>query len=100
MIEVNDGLAGRSGPAIRQIARTESLRWVEQLEVAQRERPTAVWSIGGVASGYEAFSRVHTLGVTMVGGAQAFYRAADPALIAERWSSEYQAAARQAAHTV
>lgn len=88
LIEVNDGWAGESGPVVTERARHNLEEWV-----AQTDGLLDIWSVGGIDSGYEAYERVADLGAKMVGGAQAFYRAEDPALVAQRWVQEYKEAA-------
>lgn len=96
-IEVNEGLAGQSGPVISSLARTNLRSWLRPRTgpanfPAENSR-FDVWSIGGVDNGFEIYDRVHNIGALLVGGAQAFYRSDDPAGVAKRWASEYRVAA-------
>jgi len=90
-IEVNDGLAGQSGPIIAYLSRENLENWVSA--VGGR---ADVLSMGGVDSWgtheYEIYSRVHKYGALMVGGAQEFRRAGDVRRVAERWAQMYVSA--------
>lgn len=88
-IEVNQGLAGLSGPAIRGIARENLLMWGQIFGFDRGPEDVDLLSIGGVESGLEVYDRVHHLGALMVGGAQAFYRARDPRQVAQKWAMGY-----------
>jgi len=88
---VNDGFAGRSGAGIRYISRENTWRWQLRPIDAPSTQPD-VWSIGGVTDGYEAHHRIHTLGARLVGAAQSFYRASDPAALAKQWARQYNEA--------
>lgn len=93
-IEVNEGFAGQSGPIICDLARTNLEMWLQE-EGYRREGGFGelydVWSIGGVDSGKEVFER-EQLGASMIGGAQAFYRAQKPYGVVQRWVREYNEA--------
>lgn len=99
-IEVNDGYAGQSGPAISRLARHNLQSWLRNsnsaTEFPVKNPQFDVWSVGGVDTGYEVYDRVHNVGAFMVGGAQAFYRADNPAQVAEQWAREYTEALEQA----
>lgn len=95
-IEVNDGYAGESGPIIKGLSRQNLRMWKKQFQLHGAKIPE-ILSIGGVDNGIEAYLRVHNLGALMVGGAQAFYRADDPALVAQKWADEYQRTAKASA---
>ncbi len=97
-IEVNDGFAGQSGPAIADISRNNLMSWALNLdgELPSLWRPNyQFWSVGGVDSGQEIFNRVHKLGAYMAGAAQAFYRTKNPRAMAQKWASEYDEALAQ-----
>lgn len=100
VIEVNDGYAGLSGPAISTTAYGNLLSWLRpptgQAEFPVENPQFDVWSVGGVDSGHEVFDRVHKSGAFAAGGAQAFYKAAHPKAVARRWASEYHLAQAQA----
>ena len=100
VIEVNDGYAGRSGPAISNPAYRSLQSWLRpltgQADFPVKDSQFDVWSVGGVDSGYEVYEREHEVGAFAVGGAQAFYKAAHPAVVAKRWAEEYQAASEAA----
>jgi len=87
-IEVNEGLAGQSGPIIHGLARENLLKWKDILRRHQRDK-IDILSIGGVDDGYEVYDRIHNMGALMVGGAQEFYRAKDPREVAQRWALQY-----------
>ena len=95
-IEVNDGYAGRSGSAINGLARRNLRNWLqpagETVEFPVRSSRFDVWSIGGIKDGYEAYDRRENIGAFAVGGAQAFFRADNPAEVAKRWAAEYEEA--------
>lgn len=101
VIEVNDGYAGRSGPAISGQAYRSLQSWLRpvsgQADFPINDSQFDVWSVGGVDSGYEVYERKHGVGAFAVGGAQAFYKAAHPKVVAERWAEEYRAASEAAA---
>jgi dihydroorotate dehydrogenase len=94
-IEVNDGLAGKSGPSIKPVARANLHMWLGEDE-PPAEQPFDIWSIGGVDSGHEVHYR-RKLGelagaFTLVGGVQAFRRADNLANVIRKWQGEYAAA--------
>jgi dihydroorotate dehydrogenase len=86
-IEVNNGLAGQSGPIIRELARENLLRWRHM--ISESGDGEDILSIGGVGGGFEVYDRVHNLGALMVGGAQEFYRASDPRQVGQSWAMQY-----------
>ncbi len=93
-IEVNDGYAGQSGPAISKLSQKNLYSWLRSTDQISTTFPVKdsrlnVWSVGGVESGREVYQRVHDIGAFMVGGAQAFYRAKDPAKVVRQWAEEY-----------
>ncbi|HET7060163.1 MAG TPA: hypothetical protein VFH99_02500 [Candidatus Saccharimonadales bacterium] len=94
-IEVNDGYAGKSGPAIADKARNNLMSWSFNLS---GDLPSLwgpgyqLWSVGGVDNGQEIFNRVHDMGAYMVGAAQAFYRTKNPQALAQQWAKEYNEA--------
>lgn len=95
LIEVNDGFAGESGPIIKGLSRQNTRLWRGNFgRQATEQKSPDLLSIGGVDNGIEAYLRVRNLGALMVGGAQAFYRAAEPALEAQKWAYEYQRTAK------
>jgi dihydroorotate dehydrogenase len=95
-IEVNEGYAGQSGPFINRLARKSLRSWLRpsagEAEFPVKSPQYDVWSVGGIDSGYEAHDRVNNIGAFMVGGAQAFYRAQNPAEVAKCWAREYEEA--------
>jgi dihydroorotate dehydrogenase len=98
-IKVNGGYAGQSGPAIRDIARSNLETWSMtnggELR-ASGYQDYQLWSVGGVNNGYEIHDRRHYLGARMVGAAQALspYRTQRPGEIIHRWTEEYDEALR------
>lgn len=96
VIEVNDGYAGQSGPIIQRQAYTDLLSWLRPIagmaDFPVHDSQFDVWSVGGVDNGYEVYERVDKIGAFAAGGAQDFYRAANPKVVAERWAREYRLA--------
>lgn len=94
------GYVGRSGPAIRKIARTELRAWLRSTTETSTTFPVRnpdydIWSVGGVDNGYEAYDRVHNIGALAAGGAQELRRAKNPLTVIRRWGEEYEEAAAQ-----
>lgn len=94
-IEVNGGYAGQSGPAISSLAYKNLRSWLRAPSGATDfpvENPQFdVWFVGGIDSGFEVYEGVHNVGAFAAGGAQAFYKAAHPKVVARRWGKEYRA---------
>lgn len=89
-IEVNEGLAGMSGPVLAPLARDNLALWTRP----RIEGSFDVLSAGGIDSSFNAGTEINSrleLGALMVGGAQEFYRK-DVRPVAETWAMQYVAA--------
>jgi dihydroorotate dehydrogenase len=77
-IEVNQGLAGQSGPIINDLARENLVMWKEATKGLNFDILSTGGIKGSAEGGKEIYDRVHRLGALMVGLAQAPYRANNP----------------------
>jgi dihydroorotate dehydrogenase len=84
-LEVDVEHVGVSGPVIYKVARENLSHWSD----GSGGRDYAVWSIGGVDTGYEVYHRMRS-GAALVGGTQMFYRSEQPDAVAKQWAEQYK----------
>jgi dihydroorotate dehydrogenase len=101
VIEVSDGYAGKSGPAIASLALRNLQSWLRPVagpaDFPITDAPYDVWSVGGIDNGAEGHYRVHGLGAFAFGGAQGLHRAPHPGPVVAQWAAEYRDAELMAA---
>ncbi len=93
-VKTNSGYVGRSGHAIKDMARSELYAWLRSTRDVATHFPVHdseydLWSVGGVDNGFEIYDRVRNIGALAAGGAQELRRSDNPVETIQGWGREY-----------